>query len=289
MDSKFLCKRCNFITYDKKDYQRHCKTLKHKKSKWTCNDCGKQYKYASGLSRHKCKKIKKEAVNEEVGGDVIVHHTNVESGGNTSNFNELLTIIKEQQKQLNKSHELIQMVIQENKDIIPRIGNNNISINVYLNEQCKNAMNLKDFVDNLDISLEDLKYTQEHGYIEGITNIFTKQLKDLQPTERPIHCSDVKRMQFYVKDDNIWSKDEEHKKIEKSIQDIKTKQIKQLKKWEEENPLFLSNETLLNQWQKMVKEIIGPEENAKTKEKDMFYIKKQLANTIPVKFALKNQ
>ena len=94
---------------------------------------------------------------------------------NGNNFNELLTIIKEQQKQLNKSHELIQMVIQENKDIIPRIGNNNISINVYLNEQCKNAMNLKDFVDNLDISLEDLKYTQQHGYVEGITNIFTKQ------------------------------------------------------------------------------------------------------------------
>ena len=75
----------------------------------------------------------------------------------------------------------------------------------------------------------------------------------------------------------------------KSIQDIKMKQIKQLKKWEEENPLFITNENLLNQWQKMVKEIIGPEENAKTKEKDIFYIKKQLANTIPVKFALKNK
>ena len=73
--------------------------------------------------------------------------------------------------------------------------------------------------------MEDLKYTQQHGYIEGITNIFTKQLKDLQPTERPIHCSDTKRLQFYVKDDDIWSKDDEHK-IEKSIKDIKMKQIK---------------------------------------------------------------
>jgi hypothetical protein len=282
MDFKFFCKRCNFITYDKKDYQRHCKTSKHKKSKWSCKDCGKQYKYPSGLSRHKCKKELKN--DDEIMGNLIIEK---QGGGN--NFNELLTIIKEQQKQLNKSHELIQMVMQENKDIIPRIGNNNISINVYLNEQCKNAMNLKDFVDNLDISLEDLKYTQQHGYVEGITNIFTKQLKDLQPTERPIHCSDVKRMQFYVKEDNIWSKDDEHKKIEKSIQDIKMKQIKQLKNWEEENPLFITNENLLNQWQKMVKEIIGPEENAKTKEKDMFYIKKQLANTIPVKFALKNK
>ena len=284
MNSAFSCKRCNFITYDKKDYQRHCKTLKHKKSKWVCNNCGKQYKYSSGLSRHKCKKIKLDE--DEEFENIIIEKPQT---SNNNNFNELLTIIKEQQKQLNKSHELIQMVIQENKDIIPRIGNNNISINVYLNEKCKNAMNLKDFVDNLDISLEDLMYTQQHGYVEGITNIFTKQLKDLQPTERPIHCSDIKRMQFYVKDDNMWTKDEEHKKIEKSIQDIKMKQIKQLKKWEEENPQFITDETLLNQWQKMVKEIIGPEENAKTKEKDMFYIKKQLANTIPVKFALKNK
>ena len=285
MNSKFLCKRCNFITYDKKDYQRHCKTLKHKKSKWTCKDCGKQYKYASGLSRHKCKKASANIEDDEM-ENLIIQKQDTNSG---NNFNELLTIIKEQQKQLNKSHELIQMVIQENKDIIPRIGNNNISINVYLNEQCKDAMNLKDFVDNLDISLEDLKYTQQHGYVEGITNIFTKQLKDLQPTERPIHCSDIKRMQFYVKEDNMWLKDDEHKKIEKSIQDIKMKQIRQLKKWEEENPLFISDENLLNQWQKMVKEIIGPEENAKTKEKDMLYIKKQLASTIPVKFALKNK
>ena len=282
MNSNFLCKRCNFVTYDKKDYLRHCKTSKHKKSKWICLTCGKQYKFASGLSRHKCKTVS-EPLNEDPYENIIVQENN------SSNFNELLTIIKEQQKQLNKSHELIQMVIQENKDIIPRIGNNNISINVYLNERCKDAMNLKDFVENLNVSLEDLMYTQQHGYIEGITNIFTKQLKDMQPNERPIQCTDDKRMQFYVKDDNIWSKDDEHKKIEKSIQDIKMKQIKQLKNWEEENPLFLSNDTLLNQWQKMVKEIIGPEENVKNKEKDIFYIKKQLANTIPVKFALKNK
>ena len=133
MNSKFICKRCNFITYDKKDYQRHCKTLKHKKSKWTCKDCGKQYKYASGLSRHKCKKASKNIEDDEM-ENLIIQKQDTNSG---NNFNELLTIIKEQQKQLNKSHELIQKVIKKNKDIIPRIGNNNISINVYLNEQCK--------------------------------------------------------------------------------------------------------------------------------------------------------
>jgi hypothetical protein len=202
-------------------------------------------------------------------------------------LNQLITIIKQQQQQLNKSQELMEKVIQENIDIIPRIGNN-ISINVYLNEKCKNAMNLNDFVENLNISLEDLMYTQRHGYVEGVTNIFTKQLKGLQPSERPIHCSDKKRLHFYVKDDNIWKKDEEHEKIEKSIHEIKIKQMKKLKKWEDKNPLFLSDNDLQNQWQKMVKSILGPVEDSKTMDKDMSFIKKTLASKIPVKFALKN-
>ena len=109
---------------------------------------------------------------------------------------ELLEIIKTQQKQLNQSHKLIDQWII--KETVPRIGNNNnnISINVYLNEKCKNAMNLTDFVDKINVSLEDLVYTQQHGYIQGITNIFTKQLKDLSPNERPIHCCDKKDYNF---------------------------------------------------------------------------------------------
>ena len=75
-----------------------------------------------------------------------------------------------------------------------------------MNEQCKNAMNLTDFINQLNVSLEDLQYSKNNGFIEGVTNIFTKQLKDLKPTERPIHCSDKKRLQFYVKDDDKWCK-----------------------------------------------------------------------------------
>ena len=89
--------------------------------------------------------------------------------------------------------------------MMPNIGNNNnntISINVFLNEQCKNAMNLTDFMDKVKISLEDLAYSKNNGYVKGVTNIFAKQLKDLKPTERPIHCSDTKRLQFYVKDED---------------------------------------------------------------------------------------
>ena len=101
----------------------------------------------------------------------------------------------------------------------------------------------KDFLDNLQISLEDLKYTKEHGYAKGISNIFVKQLRDLKPNERPIHCSDKKRLQFYVKDNNSWERDAQHKKIDSTIQDITIKQIKQLKEWEKAHPNYLKDET----------------------------------------------
>ena len=118
------------------------------------------------------------------------------------------------------------------KDIIPKIGNtynNAMSINIYLNEKCKDAMNLTDFVENVKVSLEDLLYTKNHGFVKGISNIFVKQLQDMEPTQRPIHCSDKKRLQFYVKDADKWEKDKSHEKIDKTIDEITFKQIKQVK------------------------------------------------------------
>jgi len=130
--------------------------------------------------------------------------------------------------------ELMGKMLDQNAMLIPKVGNNNnkISINVFLNERCKGAMNLDEFVDNVKVTLEDLNYTKDNGYVKGISNIFVKHLTDMEPTERPIHCSDKKRLQFYVKEEDTWKKDCEHKKINKTIQDVTMKQIKQLKAWE---------------------------------------------------------
>ena len=122
--------------------------------------------------------------------------------------------------------------------------NNKITLNVYLNEHCKNAMNLTDFVNQIQISLEDLEYSKQNGFAKGITNILSKQLKDLNPTERPIHCSDVKRLQFYVKDSDTWGKDKSNVKIDKTIQKITKKQILKIKEWEQKHPDYLDNEQL---------------------------------------------
>ena len=296
MTKKYYCEKCNFYTNDKYNFQRHKQTSKHKSKRFSCEYCGKQYKFRSGLCRHlmKCEPVEIEHLNENIEENKLIHYNekknNTQDNSNSTEVKELLEIIKTQQKQLNQSHKLIDKVI---KETVPRIGNNNnnISINVYLNEKCKNAMNLTDFVDKINVSLEDLVYTQQHGYIQGITNIFTKQLKDLSPNERPIHCCDKKRLQFYVKDDNTWMKDNKHMKLDKSLNEVKIKQMKKLKQWEDLHPDYLLNEDLLNKWQIMVKEIIGPFESKKDQEKNLSIIKKQIAtNTIiPDKYCLKDK
>lgn len=295
----FHCKKCKFVSYNKKDFGKHCKTQKHLTTLFFCSGCGKKYKYMSGLSRHKitCVEYEEEQlVNDssiEIYNDTVDDKCddkcdNEKDNNCNTNMKDLINIIKKQQQQITESHKMIEKVITET---VPKIGNNNnnnISINVYLNEKCKNAMNLTDFVDKINVSLEDLMYTQHHGHTEGLANIFTKQLKDMNPMERPIHCSDSKRLQFYVKDDNTWHKDEKHIKIDKTINDVKIKQMKKLKQWEDVHPGYLADDNLLNAWQILVREIIGPCDSVKEKENNMICIKKQLANSIPFKYALKN-
>ena len=164
-------------------------------------------------------------------------------------------------------------------------NNKKMTINVFLNEQCKNAMNLTDFVENVKVSLADLKYTTQHGYIKGISNIFVKNLKNLDPTERPIHCSDRKRLQFYVKDENKWEKDSNHEKIDKSIQNIAIRQIKQVKKWERDHPNYLTDDKLLIEWHTMIQQIMGGGEDTE-RGRNNEQIKKSLGTTIELKDAM---
>ena len=160
-----------------------------------------------------------------------------------------------------------------------------MTINVFLNQECKNAMNLQDFVQNVKISLEDLNYTKEHGYIKGISNIFTKYLQDLDPKERPIHCSDKKRLQFYVKEKDKWDKDKANAKIDKTIEDITVKQIKRIKEWEKQHPNYLHNDKLLQEWHRMIQQITGSGDEA-IRERSKEQIKKSIGNTIEIKDAM---
>ena len=155
---------------------------------------------------------------------------------------------------------------------------------MYLNENCKNAMNLEDFVKNITVSLQDLDYSKQNGYAKGITNIFMKQLADLEPTERPIHCSDKKRLQFYVKEDDKWEKDIDNKKLDETIRDVKLKLPQSLTEWEKMNPSYKKDPKLMDEWMNIMAGI--SEGDAGKVLKDKLALKRKIATYIELKEAM---
>ena len=299
---KHHCKKCDYRCRDNYDWKRHLSTTKHKmdnldneriikKVGYHCMVCGKIYKYASGLSKHKkkCAPSSDEGPFENI--IIAVEPTPVE--------NEPVDLEKEFLKQeVSELKNIMKQILHNQaqsatnfeslKDVMPKIGNtyNKMSINIYLNEKCKDAMNLTDFVENVKVSLEDILYTKNHGFVKGISNIFVKQLQDMEPTQRPIHCSDTKRLQFYVKDADKWEKDKSHEKINKTIDEITFKQIKHVKLWETEHPNYLNDDKLLMEWQTMIRNITGGDSGDGDTAKNKSSIKRELGTTVEVKSEL---
>tara|TARA_Y100000590_G_scaffold456529_1_gene607300 strand:- start:699 stop:1463 length:765 start_codon:yes stop_codon:yes gene_type:complete len=253
--------------------------MKHAKKRWKghivpqqfkCNNCGKKYRFRSGLSRHRknCKSKEDEEIETKeskvLNNDIVV---------------KLLEQQQETQRQileLCKNHKVINY---------NNCTNQKMTINFFLNEKCGNAMNINEFIENVKVSLEDLEYTNQHGYAKGISNIFEKHLIEMKPTERPIHCSDKKRLQFYVRDENKWMKDKNNEKINKTINTITMKQIKKLKDWEKENPTYLEDSDLMLEWHYRVRAIMGGSDD-KMVDKNKGMIQKALGNMIEIKGAM---
>ena len=251
---KFHCKNCGFITSKQSNYNKHLLTAKHKNQQkstkkcqkmpqhFTCH-CGKQYKDRSGLWRHKkkCQILENMENIENIELDKQEKEENNATDNDSSSIKELFLVM------MNENKELRNMIKaqQENHDkqiseMIPKLGNNNnnnISINVFLNEHCKDAINFSDFINNITVSLEDTLQTAELGYIEGISTILLENLRKLETTMRPIHCSDKKRLQFYIKDEDTWNK-ENGEKVEKAINSISNKQLQEIKQIDLESDDF---------------------------------------------------
>ena len=286
---KYACKKCDYFTCKKTDYKRHLETTKHTiltntykiptPKKHTCM-CGKQYTHRQSLYTHrkKCSTIgeKFEEKPENKKETELV---------NPENITKLLKTI------LQKND----IILQENRELkkemknlkITNITNNNnnqktFNLNVFLNEHCKNAMNLEDFVRNITVSLKDLDYTTKNGYVEGMTSILTKSLGDLSPTTRPIHSTDEKRLKFMVKNEEGWIKDD-GSQLNSVVTNTKFKLVDSLSEWEKENPGYNGNSKKVDTWQKSLS-AISPE--ASIKEKYDNIIKKKLAKLASIKEAM---
>lgn len=292
----FYCECCDFKCSKQSNYNKHLLTRKHKiltnPNKKMPDDnmvlysciCGKKYKHHSSLCSHKkicdlCN-IETEELNEEN----IVETTN--SDNNTEDGNDLKSIIL---TMMNENKELRSMLIDQQKQIkyqqnqlvtqqqdynnqitkiIPKIGNNTntFNINMYLNNHCKDAMNISDFTRSIQISMNDFENMGSTGYVDGVSKIILDAIKHMEVTKRPLHCSDAKRETLYVKDNNAWEKDDNKQRLSKAISTVGRKALQYFPEWMKSNPdCNSSNTPENNQYHNIIEKTItqNTDENKK--------------------------
>ena len=253
---EYICKNCDFITCNKKDYTRHLQTDKHlilmdpnvknpKQYFFVCN-CGKSYKHSSSLCAHK-KKCNNVTILEDLNEEIIepinenIGEDNKAIECQTNEVHELKEFMKYLMKENSEMKTMMMDVIKNgthNTTITSNSHNKAFNLNFFLNETCKDAMNIMDFVESIQFQLSDLERVGEVGYIEGISNIIVKNLKALDITQRPVHCTDKKRETIYVKDEDKWEKDDENKKMHKLVRKVQDKNFRMIQKFKEKYPNY---------------------------------------------------
>ena len=248
----FKCEHCDFKCSKQSNWSTHLLTRKHQNRmklneknevtaapSFVCKKCDKSYKARNSLWYHENKCSLKPVVTEKINADLIERILDDRQRILDDNA-ELRNFIMEQSKMttetVNKALELCKPV--NNNTTINQTNNNNqrFNINLFLNEQCKDAINFSDFVKNIQISYEDLENNAQLGFVNGISKIFLDNLKQLDVTERPIHCTDVKRETMYIKDENTWTKQSDDDKLQQAIQTVSYRSMGKLAEWKQENP-----------------------------------------------------
>ena len=266
-ECKYQCKCCDYYTSDKTKFTKHCHTIKHNDTKMilkgrekekTINpktecECGKSYAYPSGLFRHKkkCNFVPLETDLKEVVKTLIYKNTEL-----LEKNTELFDII---QNSLPVQNIRVQNQITQVK------VKNTFNIQIFLNEKCKDAISLTDFVESIQPSLTDLEKVGRLGYVEGISSIILSKLKTLDIYRRPIHCSDLKRETLYIKDQD-WEKDE-NRKVDKMVKTVARKNMTNIKEWRIQYPKYDDIKSCENnEYLELVKQCVGGDnEMANTK------------------------
>jgi len=253
----YMCTICDYKTSRKSQFERHLLTAKHKKltnltkivqkssEQHICCLCKKTYSTRVGLWYHKKKCTFKEVhASEEMTKNELIKQLMIQNQQlifDNKEFKELI---------LDQSSKMLELASKPSSVINNNNSNNNnkqFNLNVFLNERCKNAMNMSDFIDSIQIEDDDFENMGKLGYVQGISNIFIKGLKDLDETVRPMHCSDIKRETLYIKDNDVWDKDDNNKQVKHAIAMIAHKNIKYIPVWTEANPQALDGTTKINE------------------------------------------
>jgi hypothetical protein len=278
---KYICEPCDYNSSNKTDYMRHIKTVKHKNNtlattrdnkNYICENCEKSYNDRTGLWRHR--KICTIEHDVQPEAQSIIQGTKLMAGSSDIPIELVLEVIKqskevqnvliEQNKELQKqlleqNEKLLEQSDKHHKEILeiakkPNMinsnNNNKTSFNLqfFLNETCKDAMNIVDFVNSLQLTNNDFETTGKLGFVNGISRIFINNLKKMDVITRPLHCTDVKRETVYIKDNDTWEKDnEEKKKLNWAVNRIAQLNLNQIQQWQQEYPDSVKNNTPANE------------------------------------------
>jgi hypothetical protein len=254
----FYCERCNYTCYYKSNYNRHIMTSKHillqscdVKKIYDCSICGFESSKKSNYMIHlkSNKHIQNAIIHDNKIHDNKIHdnkihdnkiHDNNKITINDDAISSIMTEIKCLMVEQNKMNKIIteiankptNNIIQHNNQINNQTNNQQFNLNVFLNETCKDAMNLSDFLENMHVSMEDMEKTGELGFAKGMSRIIMNNLNAIDVCKRPIHCSDVKRETLYVKNNGVWEKEtDERKRTKEIIYKVSCLNERQLIKW----------------------------------------------------------
>ena len=255
----FECKICHFKSCNKYNYIKHLSTLKHKNLHFTDKKmqklresyyciCGKSYKHRQSLYTHqsKCMFKDKESITQNLSQEFV------------------LDVIKKQQDQIteltNTIKDMAPLINNTNNtnNTINNTQNNKFNINVFLNEQCKDAINMSDFIKSLHITIDQLDFTKQNGLAQGLSKSIIDNMNKLSIYQRPMHCTDSKRETLYIKDDDSWSKDGAKEKLKNVINKASSKNYNALMDWKTLNPDYMNNEDKTDYFTKTISTIGKP-------------------------------
>jgi Txe/YoeB family toxin of Txe-Axe toxin-antitoxin module len=245
---KYNCLICDYNTSRKSSYDKHLSTSKHRQltkvnenggksckkvanlvNPFVCKNCSKEYTSRVGLWKHKNK------CNLDI-THMDLEENNIISTTDPTDKHLIMMLIKENSDFKNMMMKVLENGTTNNSHNNTNSHNKAFNLNFFLNETCKDAMNIMDFVESIQLQLSDLEKVGEIGYVEGISNIIVKNLNALDVTQRPVHCTDKKRETIYIKDEDKWEKDEEKNKIRKVIKKVATKNARLIQKFKEKHP-----------------------------------------------------
>ena len=270
---KFICEKCDFFSNNRNDYNRHLKTNKHNnetkrnlKYTYKCEKCNETLKSKTSLWRHNkngcvytendVKHLKNKIDGLERENELLIENKKLtdQLSNNTTNINNTTN---------NNSNNTINNTTNNNSN------NNTFNLNFFLTDTCKDAMNINEFIESIEVSIEDLKYLGKNGYVEGISKLLIDKLQQIDVTKRPLHCSDLKREIIHLKDNNQWTKEVKHsKKLGKLLIEVKRKNtIALVGKYQEKYPQCLTNYN--SKEHKEYGEIIHQNFGGKTKTEDI--------------------